>query len=696
MHLSLLLLLFGFVCGDSYNEELKITRLPSGANYSLFPRIVAELIHSHSLAELSFMLTQGRWHSSSWGLPPQPNGPTGASVHAWIYGNETEYAFTADDRWRTLINSLNGLFCTAMTSIVPELTSSPRFAFSRPDSDKEHEMHIRYSAVGKESVCTENLTPWRKLLPCKQVRIVFLSASLFSHGLVTLLNPLKLYESVYHSMGVELRQTGQGANNNYQLQLIIYNVFDIPVKSGKLDWSISDLFNRKATGTCAAATSSEVIVELDKGIHLEPPPQRIVSDKFGVYDLKTNSSSPSFSVSAFYDDMFDFLSSEEQETLSLSSFIGGTDQHDGVLVSILKNGGSSLRVTFTHQLPWFMMIYYHTIGVTCVDLEQGNEQVFKIHKRHFVPAISRRRPALIEMELELPSRSKCQVRLEFEKAFLRIREYPPDANHGMYVPAAVVTFEKEHQFLITQNDRIIAGSPAEASQHGGIAQRSGHPKSLMVFGAITSDGKDWCATHFPDFISSKDWPLNSLDLNPLDYSGVIRQACSTQHRSLGALRATLVNTSTSVPPSTRFLGEFRPSLTMRELTIGLEPLIGSNPIGMLLMVADKQETGATERIVVHGNVLLLALPVPDFSMPFNVICFVMTTVSLCFGPIHSFSTKILIPINTALPSSSLPRKLFRMLLLILLGVAFYAQYREMSLHEIRRSIEQFFEKMNSV
>lgn len=98
----------------------------------------------------------------------------------------------------------------------------------------------------------------------------------------------------------------------------------------------------------------------------------------------------------------------------------------------------------------------------------------------------------------------------------------------------------------------------------------------------------------------------------------------------------------------------------------------------------------------HGNVLLLALPVPDFSMPFNVICFVMTTVSLCFGPIHSFSTKMLVPVNSVLPSSSLTKKLFRVFLLIILGLAFYAQYREMSLHEIRRSIEQFFEKMNSV
>ncbi|EYC29718.1 hypothetical protein Y032_0006g3140 [Ancylostoma ceylanicum] len=56
----------------------------------------------------------------------------------------------------------------------------------------------------------------------------------------------------------------------------------------------------------------------------------------------------------------------------------------------------------------------------------------------------------------------------------------------------------------------------------------------------------------------------------------------------------------------------------------------------------------------------------------------------------------LIPVNSVLPSSSLARKVFRLFLLVLLALASYAQYKEMSLHEIRRSIEQFFEKMNSV
>ncbi|KHJ78645.1 hypothetical protein OESDEN_21732 [Oesophagostomum dentatum] len=156
-----------------------------GPRYELFPRILAEIISAHSVAELSLYLTQGRWHSSRWGLPPQPSGSTGAEVYAWIFGNDT----VVDTRWRTLINALNGVFCTALTSVVPEHTSSPKFAFKPHGSGTGREMYLRYSALGRETVCTENLTPWKKLLPCKQ------------NGLVTLFNPIKIYENVYHSIG---------------------------------------------------------------------------------------------------------------------------------------------------------------------------------------------------------------------------------------------------------------------------------------------------------------------------------------------------------------------------------------------------------------------------------------------------------------------------------------------------------------
>lgn len=46
-------------------------------------------------------------------------------------------------------------------------------------------------------------------------------------------------------------------------------------------------------------------------------------------------------------------------------------------------------------------------------------------------------------------------------------------------------------------------------------------------------------------------------------------------------------------------------------------------------------------IQIHTESLLLSLPTPDFSMPYNVICLTCTVIALAFGPIHSVTTKIL-------------------------------------------------------
>lgn len=62
-------------------------------------------------------------------------------------------------------------------------------------------------------------------------------------------------------------------------------------------------------------------------------------------------------------------------TFSVSSVVGGTDQLSGVLVSVLRNEGAAHRVIYTHQLPWFMLIYYHTVTLTCNDLTDSRKQV---------------------------------------------------------------------------------------------------------------------------------------------------------------------------------------------------------------------------------------------------------------------------------------------------------------------------------
>lgn len=44
-------------------------------------------------------------------------------------------------------------------------------------------------------------------------------------------------------------------------------------------------------------------------------------------------------------------------------------------------------------------------------------------------------------------------------------------------------------------------------------------------------------------------------------------------------------------------------------------------------------------IRVYSESLLVNLPTPDFSMPFNVICLGCTAVALAFGGLHNLTTK---------------------------------------------------------
>ncbi|KAI1717692.1 gpi16 subunit, GPI transamidase component domain-containing protein [Ditylenchus destructor] len=47
------------------------------------------------------------------------------------------------------------------------------------------------------------------------------------------------------------------------------------------------------------------------------------------------------------------------------------------------------------------------------------------------------------------------------------------------------------------------------------------------------------------------------------------------------------------------------------------------------------------KVRIHGESLLILLPVPDFSMPFNVICLVCTSIAIYYGNAVTASTKLM-------------------------------------------------------
>ncbi|CAD5223245.1 unnamed protein product [Bursaphelenchus okinawaensis] len=55
--------------------------------------------------------------------------------------------------------------------------------------------------------------------------------------------------------------------------------------------------------------------------------------------------------------------------------------------------------------------------------------------------------------------------------------------------------------------------------------------------------QEWCRAHFPDFITSAEWPPYSPDLNPMDYSiwSILEaRVCCRRHQTLESLKQALI------------------------------------------------------------------------------------------------------------------------------------------------------------
>ena len=50
-------------------------------------------------------------------------------------------------------------------------------------------------------------------------------------------------------------------------------------------------------------------------------------------------------------------------------------------------------------------------------------------------------------------------------------------------------------------------------------------------------------------------------------------------------------------------------------------------------------TASESFLRIHTETLLVALPTPDFSMPYNVICLACTVIAIAYGSMHNLTTR---------------------------------------------------------
>ncbi|KAF9045933.1 Gpi16 subunit GPI transamidase component [Hymenopellis radicata] len=392
-------------------------------HYTLFPLSLGQILREYAVTELHLTLNAGKWNYQSWGYPEEPDIGAGAALWAWMADGAPT---TIDYRWQGLRNALAGLFCASIGSLDEQRTTSPVLPFapegSLPDWGVNHE--LRHASLASEHVCTENLTPFLKLLPCKSLS-----------GAASLLNPHRLFDANWHGMslhvlwnpqrGIEVRMTFQSVSDPLRIS-----------NTRKQDWSFRSLFDRAIESSCPVVRSSIVNVTLpSSGMYTIKPEPPVIQGSLAFYDLK-NLSEP-LDVKVKWQNNFEYPLEPTKHPMpfSVRRTLQGSSQDRGQLSIFLTNHmPSSIQVVYLETMPWIVQFYLHTMRVHVNGISDDT----LLSNTSYIPPVPHAKPATFQTLITLPKDSVVQVTIDVTKAFLRYTEHPPDAQRGWDLPPAVL------------------------------------------------------------------------------------------------------------------------------------------------------------------------------------------------------------------------------------------------------------------
>lgn len=218
------------------------------------------------------------------------------------------------------------------------------------------------------------------------------------------------------------------------------------------DWTLSQVFGRTMQGACPLTDNAV------PPICLHIPHSRSVYSSEGSHEIK-DSEKPKRCYKIPTDGEFSLVLTQPEtvvdgkglevndpETPILfaeRSLTGYGQEHGGVQAILTNPSDEEVEFVYMESLPWFMRIYLHTLSTrisssagTTTTSNNGSDIVKEIYYR---PALDRERGTQLELLVQIPPRCTVFLTYDFEKSILRYTEYPPDANRGFDVAAAVIT-----------------------------------------------------------------------------------------------------------------------------------------------------------------------------------------------------------------------------------------------------------------
>ncbi|KOM58316.1 hypothetical protein LR48_Vigan11g135000 [Vigna angularis] len=432
-------------------------------HHHLFPKSISQLgsIYGCSAAASSywwfFLKEKCQWGGRWGGFDPiSSHNAKPPGVELWAVFDVPPHQ--VDASWKNLTHSLSGLFCASINFLESSTTySAPEWAFQSALG------RLRYGTLPREAVCTENLTPWLKLLPCRD-----------KAGLSSLMDRPSIYRSFYHSQRLHLTMSSapsDGSRSGIILEQTLTVVLQPNDQNADMNhvskakiqpsWSLSSIFGRKISGRCVLAKLSNVYLHADRGLvaqleNLHKNTAQFANNDTGPEDYRVNSG---FKLSVtpkrvhtelgkdssiLYEYPIKDYKDTEQFDLGLSweHPIVWSSPHAPFYASRFLMGSGNERGAIAISLKSTEM----TQGLVTNNIEERFDERPRVltdfvERMRVSPSEDKVSPGMMELVLQFPCEMKSAVlRIEFDKGFLHIDEYPPDANQGFDIPSAIISF----------------------------------------------------------------------------------------------------------------------------------------------------------------------------------------------------------------------------------------------------------------
>ncbi|AAS52253.2 ADR333Cp [Eremothecium gossypii ATCC 10895] len=435
-------------------------------HYTVFPKSITPVMENTQTRQLHLRFTHGLWDHENWGQLPHAGAKSGGSgVELWavMEAGSRDEAFR---NWLLMTHSLSGLFCASINFIDSTKTTFPVSSF-QPRTDERipllngtNHLYLLRGSLANEPVCTENLTPFLKLLPTRG-----------RQGLSTLLEGHKVFGSRWHSLSLDVSTIcSEEGLCHYEMEEFIELALDVPSTLARVERPIPkpldgsnlrcDTSKHHDSWTCfPLSDSTSAKIELSKlfgryimdATELSDTPSKAcvkVSDNWKVLikagDAYFTTATNCFDVKGkkWHDIYLDTDDTTkvypvDSSPVFVTRSLTGYSQDKGGLRTVFRNPTDQpVSLVYFESLPWYMRLYLSTVKIETDDNLSINDV---IKSTYYLPARDRERPTHLEYQMVIPANTTFALTYQFDKSLLQYAEYPPDANHGFEIESAVVT-----------------------------------------------------------------------------------------------------------------------------------------------------------------------------------------------------------------------------------------------------------------